>query len=485
VKEIKAAVKRAEKFLSKVTKVRWESAVKKEKGKLTLEGWYEWPLRFEAQSYLCEKNDNLKHVFAHKIRNLWRTWIRMKDNGPLKYSKVFWPAAENYCIPISHEEAEWEPAYEIESHLAMFRAREIFSLDGFEKYFNEVKRRLQFLISEDDVLNNNDKNRIIWQLARSPLLRKQLKDNLKVLANRIIDENFLEKSRDWENDAIEARRRGVIISSGSCINTIFLFILSDLGDEYYYLAKKMLEDYINTQEENGSFNENILTTCLCIASLKLTGLDPQGIIIEDAMKWLISKQKKDGSWEYWRISVFAKPIEADIFATVFVLEVLDLVLMDRGIPFWVGPSLKKKYYTEKRGKNIQPFLPFDTPEGINWHDVTITFLSEHGVHIRAGSVSEGKDFIQMGFVDRRGKTQERIPDMSWLALREIAKNQGEISVTNRELPPRIRKNLKTYIYNIRKQLIALFGINEDPFKQYNRNTKSWRAKFSILDHSQE
>ena len=105
--------------------------------------------------------------------------------------------------------------------------------------------------------------------------------------------------------------------------------------------------------------------------------------------------------------------------------------------------------------------------------------------MRVGECREGKDFIEMGFADRRRRLKERIPDWSWRTLKEFARNQGEVSVNDKNIPERIRKNLKFYIHIIRMRLEAFFNIDGSPFNPYNRSNKSYSTIFNLIDESQD
>ena len=172
-------------------------------------------------------------------------------------------------------------------------------------------------------------------------------------------------------------------------------------------------------------------------------------------------------------------------STVVVLETLDLITNDKPLPIWVEKAKPSDIYQIQKPSRVQPIVPFRTPKGIKWRDISIYFTSEEVVQIRAGNASEGRDFIQMGFADKRKRIKERTPDWSWKTLREFAKHQKEISLYDKDVDIRIKRNLKSYVHVIRKRLQYLFKINEDPFDPYNRKTRSWKARFTVLDTTQE
>jgi hypothetical protein len=91
----------------------------------------------------------------------------------------------------------------------------------------------------------------------------------------------------------------------------------------------------------------------------------------------------------------------------------------------------------------------------------------------AGDASVGKEYQEMGFLDRRSKGYSIL----WLALASFAKSDGEICLDTRGLHNRIHKNLKSYVNRLSKILMGLFQIkNCRPF-EYHRKTGCYSAKF--------
>ncbi len=81
----------------------------------------------------------------------------------------------------------------------------------------------------------------------------------------------------------------------------------------------------------------------------------------------------------------------------------------------------------------------------------------------------------MGFENQRLKK----PDLSWEALLEFGKHQGEISTKDRDVHPKIMKGLKYHKWTIKRRLKELFNIESDPFYPFNRKEKSYRLKCTI------
>jgi len=119
-----------------------------------------------------------------------------------------------------------------------------------------------------------------------------------------------------------------------------------------------------------------------------------------------------------------------------------------------------------------PYIP-----GLKWDEVSMEFVSNEAIRIRAQNVREIYNFAEMGFKDRRKGDR---PDSLWGVLRDgFGKHGGEIS-WNISVDSKTRDNLKEYVRKIRKRLRAFMEIEDDPFFPY-RKSKSYKTKFSISD----
>lgn len=133
-----------------------------------------------------------------------------------------------------------------------------------------------------------------------------------------------------------------------------------------------------------------------------------------------------------------------------------------------------------RDKMLGPSKPtllrlFDTPPGSTWAAVLIRFTSDFQVQITVWNQIEVRNYIEMGFEDRRGKRQSK-PDGNWQSLREFAARGGEI-VSTREAAdwPKLEKAVQT----INKRLQKLFGFSSRSII-YDRTAKAYRTRFKIL-----
>ena len=125
-------------------------------------------------------------------------------------------------------------------------------------------------------------------------------------------------------------------------------------------------------------------------------------------------------------------------------------------------------------RKVRRFDPFLTPAGASWKDVSITFTSEHRVHIAVFNTTGTRNYAEMGFEDRRGGGGK--PDSAWVCLNLLAKSGGRIERPvdfNRQEWPKIEKKVQV----IRERLQTLFGISGDPLPFRKRSC--YEAQFEI------
>jgi hypothetical protein len=118
--------------------------------------------------------------------------------------------------------------------------------------------------------------------------------------------------------------------------------------------------------------------------------------------------------------------------------------------------------------------PLPTPEDALWKDVSLTLVSEYRVQIAIRSVTQTRNYSEMGFEDRRGGGGK--PDSVWACLTLLAKSAGRIERPvdfNRRGWPKIEKQVQA----IRARFRALFRISGDPLPF--RNSSHYEAEFKI------
>jgi len=429
------------------------------------------PLIFEASSYLAHKGKISKSEWGRKIDESWDLWEVCFD----KKKGVFWPAKEedwwNYST--NHEKYMYDLRFDIEYHIAMFRAKETFDIPGYEDAFFNAKTRLIKNLEFDLLLFPDECNRILWQIVRSPFLRTVLKDYLKPIAGKIL--NQYEK---FEKDILllgsghreRPERNGTTITSYPSVIEIFFLLIINLEDYQIDIAEKYLKQSIGAQRTNGSFHEDPILTCLYLISVRLCQIDPDGIISNKAISWLLDKQNRNGSWQYLGADDVIKTDKIkgeDVFLTVLVMETLDLITNDKPLPRWV----ENVTFKQSLLKEIHIFSSsLAIPEGIKWENVSITFISNESVEIRAGLPLGVMNFIELGFKDRRTDK----PDYKWEILKVLARNSGLISWKEKSASSKWKPHIKI----LRKRLRALFKIDDDPFFPYRRSA-GYQTKFSI------
>ncbi len=434
-------------------------------------GWkaIDWSLRFEAHSYIANKYEERKDEYALELRDIWKEWVELCKEDNVGKKKIFWPHQFEMIDNIDQDgNADVFPGNEIESHISMFRAKEVLGLTGYENYFKEAKKILADIILEKHPYSWRRDYKIIWQIVRSPKLRNELTDFIRIIFHEIKDaDKFLslfsdeDKYDTWNTD-YQAM-------------AVFFLSFCALGMESIELAKRASVLLIDKQEKNGSFGSGLLSTCLASSSIYSLGLDPSKSICTKALEYILSKQNKKGNWDFlysWDY-LPGDSIEWNVLSTVVVLETIDLISNDKPLPIWAEKT--RLAPTKERISRIKSVPVLNVPEGITWTDISINFISKDDVEIRAGKPLGVKNFIILGFKDERTSN----PDLSWNALRTFAKGQGEISWKDQGYDQKVHDSLKSCVKVIRKRFKQLFNINDDPFEPYYR-TKSYKTKFHIF-----
>ncbi len=123
---------------------------------------------------------------------------------------------------------------------------------------------------------------------------------------------------------------------------------------------------------------------------------------------------------------------------------------------------------------VRRFEPFPTPVGTTWKDVSITFISEHRVQIAVLSVTQTRNFAEMGFGDQRCSGGK--PSSAWACLSLFAAGAGRI-----ERPDHFQRSgwtkVEKQVQFIRATLRELFGIPGEPLPF--RKGSGYEAQFKI------
>ncbi len=124
-----------------------------------------------------------------------------------------------------------------------------------------------------------------------------------------------------------------------------------------------------------------------------------------------------------------------------------------------------------------PRPPFPALASLKWDEISISFLADDLVRIKARNVDKKFNFGQMGFTDGR-KGDE--PNRQWELLKVLARNSGKVSWQDNVSVPMKRDNIKAQVKDLRKLLKAFFGLNEDPFHPY-RQARAYSCRFNLRD----
>ena len=123
---------------------------------------------------------------------------------------------------------------------------------------------------------------------------------------------------------------------------------------------------------------------------------------------------------------------------------------------------------------------FPSPKDLKWEEVSMTFVSNETLEIRARGVVKKYHYAQIGFQDKR---MVDTPNGLWLFLKDVfASEYGEIAWEPSNLDPKRLKNAQQPVSRLRKLLKSAMGIEEDPFYPY-WEVKAYRPRFSITDNT--
>lgn len=115
------------------------------------------------------------------------------------------------------------------------------------------------------------------------------------------------------------------------------------------------------------------------------------------------------------------------------------------------------------------------PSDLRWEEISIRFLNEHEVIIKAKNETLQTTFEAMGFQDEKKK----LPNKQWVLLRLLAVRNGELSwENNSNLSLKEINKIKKQKQLLSETLRAFFQISNDPFYDYKAE-KSYRIKLNL------
>lgn len=462
---VEKAREKAEGFLFKeVAKI--SEDIQKEKKSILYPSrtWESLILRLESYSYLGHKNKELKSKYAEELKSLWVHWRKAQKKYKRKSHGIFYPV-------------EREGVFLFERNIAMLRAKEIFGIPGFQEDFDFVIEKFK-----DELLGPIGYlfvcYRDYWIIFRSLTVQDTLKEQIQNSASMVLEEI---KNHDLIRYKNRNRRIG---EYATWINCVISLIISKLGGDYFNSAKCAIDKFIYYQQKNGSILNEIIITCSFAIAIYLAKIDPLKIIQPKILKWLLSKQNKNGSWDHWwfeDLDFFNRNYLIPgwrVLSTVIVLETIDLITNNEPLPSWV-PKEKPISYPEEKKVLIHVDSPFPIPQGASWGDVYFRFIDNEEVQIQVLDKSYGvKKFVALNFRDGR-KRKEDIPNKLWSkTLLALARTKGDLPMSDNVLPEKDRVNLRKNISRLQDKLKELFGILENPIHPYKKYN-SYRTKFNI------
>jgi len=128
----------------------------------------------------------------------------------------------------------------------------------------------------------------------------------------------------------------------------------------------------------------------------------------------------------------------------------------------------------KKGK--EPIARFPPLPDLRWEEVSMAFISDTEIKVRARDQIKKYRFDHIGFKNKKSDK----PNILWWFLRALAEKGGELSWDNSGSyesplnPNQVQSNVK----RLRKTLCKFMDIEDDPFYPY-REVKAYKAKFTI------
>jgi hypothetical protein len=158
----------------------------------------------------------------------------------------------------------------------------------------------------------------------------------------------------------------------------------------------------------------------------------------------------------------------EVHALDEVLRVSDgrIVLAGSAPPDRDGATAAPRAEADKKSKSSAPVLP--VPGVKFWNLVAIYLLNERTVHIDCGGRSYRRTYIDLGLAHGSRRVRTRV----WELFVALLEGHGYLK-TARFGSRGATKNL---ISRLRAALKAVFGLDDDPFYDYERE-RTWRTRF--------
>jgi hypothetical protein len=435
--------------------------------------WDLVPLRFEAHAYLAHKYPGLKSEYSEELRSLWMHWIKAQNNNEQEIQNVFY--SDDPCWGI------WETA------ITMLRVWEILEIQGFRRYFcSSLEKLREFLINPPIHFPGEGPYEppyeTFWLIFRSVTIQRSLNKLIQNAAEIVLERinkyslNELIEDLDLQDRANEFR---------NWINGVIFLAISGKGEDYSSSLKRAADQLIFYQNNDGSLLNDTFATCSFALAINLAKIDSTRSIQQKALKWLLQKQNINGSWDFqmgfWGFSVNVNYQEKfkQVLSTVIVLEVIDLIMDNKPLPPWTQADQCAMPPRDAKPSTVQEETVFPMQEGTSWKEIAFYFINDEEAEVLISGKSQGvKNFITLGFKDKRDK-KGKFPDRLWkVTLISLAKAKGALSIKEDDLDEKDKVQLRKSMSRLRRRLQEIFGIKDDPFFPF-WNSKSYKAKFAI------
>ncbi|MCG7853876.1 MAG: hypothetical protein MIO92_15250, partial [Methanosarcinaceae archaeon] len=349
------AKEKAEQFLFWVVDQKWADIVSDANSREYKYNVLDWPFRFEAYAYLGHKYKKHVRRYAQELKALWSEWIILKEKQESADKEIFWQLKEALPSAISINDFTFTPLHknpvfksgfsikpdvDVDMLVSMYRAKEILGIDGFDIYFTAAVRMFtKWLLFNDITYHAN--HRTIWQISRSPALRAAMIDHIRLSSAPQVQREIAEEEEKCKQRCDNLKRSYITDTASYLFATDvylwaeagFFFLLNDLGSEFSDIGNRGALNLIERQSEDGSFNNDVITTCLAASCIHLAGINSTAMLVnQKAVEWLLKRQDSDGSWSsnivgelyiddpYWEPDYGKKVIADRAQTTAIVLE---------------------------------------------------------------------------------------------------------------------------------------------------------------------
>ena len=126
----------------------------------------------------------------------------------------------------------------------------------------------------------------------------------------------------------------------------------------------------------------------------------------------------------------------------------------------------------KKGK--EPIARFPSPPDLCWEEVSMAFVSDSEIQVRARGQIRKYRFDQIGFENKKNGKPNRL----WLFLQAFAATGGDLSWQDLSSTGMNANQVQSNVKDLRKNLRIFMCIEGDPFYPY-REVKAYKAKFTI------